>query len=55
MLGIGLHSYGFMDKAFWALAVFIGSQLVFMVFCLIPAPFWKPQVAKPASEAAKPA
>jgi ABC-type transport system involved in cytochrome c biogenesis permease subunit len=27
MLGIGLHSYGFMDKAFVWLLVFIGSQL----------------------------
>jgi len=54
MLGIGLHSYGFMDKAFWALAVFIGSQLVLMGLCLAPAQFWRPHVearerlAKPA-------
>ena len=26
MLGMGLHSYGFMDQAFWALAVFIATQ-----------------------------
>jgi ABC-type transport system involved in cytochrome c biogenesis permease subunit len=41
MLGVGLHSYGFMDKAFWALFAFIGSQLVLMVLALIPAPFWR--------------
>ncbi len=41
MLGVGLHSYGFMDKAFWALAAFIASQLVLMAICLAPRRFWK--------------
>jgi ABC-type transport system involved in cytochrome c biogenesis permease subunit len=41
MLGVGLHSYGFMDKAFWALFAFIATQLVLMVLALLPAPFWK--------------
>ena len=41
MLGVGLHSYGFMDKAFWALAAFIGSQLALMGLCLLPAGFWR--------------
>ena len=36
MLGVGLHSYGFMESAFFALAVFIGSQLVALVLCLAP-------------------
>ncbi len=36
MLGVGLHSYGFMDKAFWALTIFILSQGVFIGFCLWP-------------------
>jgi ABC-type transport system involved in cytochrome c biogenesis permease subunit len=40
MLGIGLHSYGFMDQAFWALAWFIGSQLVLIGLCLAPRRFW---------------
>jgi ABC-type transport system involved in cytochrome c biogenesis permease subunit len=40
MLGIGLHSYGFMDKAFWALAWFILSQLVLIALCLAPRRFW---------------
>jgi hypothetical protein len=50
MLGVGLHSYGFMDKAFWALAAFIGSQLVIMGFTLLPARFWS---RSPASVAAR--
>ncbi len=39
MLGVGLHSYGFMGKAFWALAGFIASQLVLMALCLAPPRF----------------
>ena len=38
MLGIGLHSYGFMDSAFPWLIAFGASQLVFM---MIGAPVWK--------------
>lgn len=30
MLGVGLHSYGFMDRAFGTLMTFIASQLVLM-------------------------
>jgi ABC-type transport system involved in cytochrome c biogenesis permease subunit len=30
MLGIGLHSYGFMDKAFWWLMIFTATQLALM-------------------------
>jgi ABC-type transport system involved in cytochrome c biogenesis permease subunit len=41
MLGVGLHSYGFMDKAFWALTAFIVSQLVVMAFALLPPQFWR--------------
>jgi ABC-type transport system involved in cytochrome c biogenesis permease subunit len=40
MLGVGLHSYGFMDKAFWALAGFSASQLVLMGVTLAPRRFW---------------
>jgi ABC-type transport system involved in cytochrome c biogenesis permease subunit len=39
MLGVGLHSYGFMDQAFWALAGFIASQLVLIGLCLAPRRF----------------
>jgi ABC-type transport system involved in cytochrome c biogenesis permease subunit len=40
MLGVGLHSYGFMDQAFIALTAFIASQLVLMVVALLPERFW---------------
>ncbi len=45
MLGIGLHSYGFMDGAFKALAGFIASQLVLVGFSVLPRHFWKPRAA----------
>jgi ABC-type transport system involved in cytochrome c biogenesis permease subunit len=40
MLGVGLHSYGFMDSAFYALISFVASQLLFMGFGLIPLDKW---------------
>ncbi len=43
MLGVGLHSYGFMDQAFWALTGFIASQVVLMGICYAPARFWLPR------------
>ena len=49
MLGVGLHSYGFMDKAFWALFTFIASQLVLIVFALLPRPLLKAGWATPAA------
>lgn len=36
MLGIGLHSYGFMDKAFWWLSGYCASQLVLMGLAFLP-------------------
>jgi ABC-type transport system involved in cytochrome c biogenesis permease subunit len=41
MLGVGLHSYGFMDKAFWSLTGFCASQLVIIAVALAPARFWR--------------
>jgi len=41
MLGVGLHTYGFMDKALVALYVFIASQLCIMAFALIPPHAWR--------------
>jgi hypothetical protein len=41
MLGIGLHSYGFMDAAFKWLMVFVGSQAVLIGLGLIPQRFWR--------------
>jgi ABC-type transport system involved in cytochrome c biogenesis permease subunit len=49
MLGVGLHSYGFMDKAFWALAGFSASQLVFLALALLPRRFWR-RAEEPAKE-----
>jgi ABC-type transport system involved in cytochrome c biogenesis permease subunit len=40
MLGIGLHSYGFMDKAFMWLSAFCALQLVFMALGALPPRFW---------------
>lgn len=40
MLGIGLHSYGFMDAAFKWLSMFIGIQLVIMAVSLVPQDRW---------------
>jgi ABC-type transport system involved in cytochrome c biogenesis permease subunit len=41
MLGVGLHSYGFMDKAFNWLMLFIASQVVLILMTMIPERYWK--------------
>jgi hypothetical protein len=41
MLGIGLHSYGFMDAAFKWLMLFIGSQLFIIALGLLPLHLWR--------------
>lgn len=41
MLGIGLHSYGFMDAAFKWLMIFIASQCVIIGFGLVPLDLWR--------------
>jgi cytochrome c-type biogenesis protein CcsB len=41
MLGIGLHSYGFMDAAFKWLMLFIGSQVLIILFGLLPLNWWR--------------
>ena len=41
MLGVGLHSYGFMDKALPWLAAFIASQCMLMAFALLPLSSWR--------------
>jgi ABC-type transport system involved in cytochrome c biogenesis permease subunit len=55
MLGVGLHSYGFMDKAFWALSAFGGSQLALMALALAPRQFWKRGAVPPAGGQPRPA
>ena len=41
MLGIGLHSYGFMDAAFMWLMLFVGTQLALIVLGSLPLNMWK--------------
>lgn len=42
MLGVGLHSYGFMDQAFAStLAIFVASQLVIIGIGLLPLKYWR--------------
>jgi cytochrome c-type biogenesis protein CcsB len=41
MLGIGLHSYGFMDAAFQWLMIFIGSQCFIIALGLLPLNLWR--------------
>ncbi len=41
MLGVGLHSYGFMDAAFWWLIAFVASQLVIIGVAGLPLKIWR--------------
>ena len=41
MLGVGLHSYGFMDAAFYWLIAFVASQLLLIAVALIPLDKWR--------------
>jgi hypothetical protein len=47
LLGVGLHSYGFMQGTFVSLVIFWLSQLAIIVLALLPGRFWqaKPTVA----------
>jgi ABC-type transport system involved in cytochrome c biogenesis permease subunit len=45
MLGIGLHSYGFMAAAFLWLMAFIGSQIIIMLIGGLPLRFWRSPLA----------
>jgi len=57
MLGIGLHSYGFMDAAFMWLSAFVVSQLAIIGLGLLPLNLWRsfrtqavlPKTAAPAA------
>jgi ABC-type transport system involved in cytochrome c biogenesis permease subunit len=60
MLGIGLHSYGFMDGQFYWLMAFDASQVALIVLTLMPSRYWSsfksaPPPAAPAPPAASPA
>jgi ABC-type transport system involved in cytochrome c biogenesis permease subunit len=41
MLGVGLHSYGFMDSAVFALVAFCVSQLMLMAVAFVPTTKWR--------------
>jgi len=41
MLGIGLHSYGFTEAAFWWLSAFIASQLAIIAVANLPLSKWR--------------
>jgi ABC-type transport system involved in cytochrome c biogenesis permease subunit len=41
MLGVGLHSYGFMNGAFQVLAAFVVSQLVLIGLGSMPLKYWR--------------
>ena len=46
MLGVGLHSYGFMDKAFPWLMAFVASQVALMGLAAIPVARWRSSLGK---------
>jgi ABC-type transport system involved in cytochrome c biogenesis permease subunit len=41
LLGVGLHSYGFTDRGFWALVFFGASQLAIIAIAVIPGLRWR--------------
>jgi ABC-type transport system involved in cytochrome c biogenesis permease subunit len=43
LLGIGLHSYGFMSAAFNWLMLFVASQLALIAISLLPPTLWRSQ------------
>lgn len=48
MLGVGLHSYGFMDAAFWWLITFVISQLAIIALASLPLEKWRSFATKAA-------
>jgi hypothetical protein len=54
MLGVGLHSYGFMDQAFGMLLAFIISQLAIIGVRVVPQKYWRAiQAREKASDLAR--
>jgi ABC-type transport system involved in cytochrome c biogenesis permease subunit len=41
MLGVGLHTYGFMDKAFPWLVAFVIAQALLVLLCRLPVKNWR--------------
>jgi ABC-type transport system involved in cytochrome c biogenesis permease subunit len=54
MLGIGLHSYGFMDAAFKWLMFFVCSQVCFILLGCLPPHMWKSFAQRPAAASPDP-
>lgn len=54
MLGVGLHSYGFMDKAFFWLMLFISSQVLIIAIGMLPLRSWASFRDSTPSSAGKP-
>ena len=54
MLGIGLHSYGFMDAAFWWLSGFVVSQLLIIALACLPLRFWRSPLVDKSDPDVKP-
>jgi ABC-type transport system involved in cytochrome c biogenesis permease subunit len=56
MLGIGLHSYGFMSGAFMWLMLFVGTQLLLIAIGSLPLHMWRSfRGPKPPSDSVPPA
>jgi ABC-type transport system involved in cytochrome c biogenesis permease subunit len=51
MLGVGLHSYGFMDSALLWLLMFVGTQLALIAVANIPLQHWRSQLLAPGKSA----
>ncbi len=45
MLGVGLHSYGFTNAAFYGLITFVASQLLLIALVLLPTEKWRSKLA----------
>jgi len=41
MLGVGLHSYGFMQSAFYWLIAFVASQVLIIGLATLPLEKWR--------------
>jgi len=41
MLGVGLHSYGFMQAAFYWLIAFVASQVLIIGLAALPRGRWR--------------
>jgi ABC-type transport system involved in cytochrome c biogenesis permease subunit len=48
MLGVGLHSYGFMESAMYWLLAFVISQVALIAAGMLPVQFWRSFAAAPA-------